>query len=105
CDCYTCAHYTRAYVHHMVKSGEMLAGMLCTIHNERFIVRLVDDMRSWIEYGTFADRKIEILARFYASWAAFQYVGSRFLSQAMIRTVTGITRSSMAHLHTYPTTT
>lgn len=67
CDCYTCAHYTRAYVHHLFKSGEMLAGMLCTIHNERFIVRLVDDMRSWIEDGTFADRKNEFLARFYAS--------------------------------------
>lgn len=67
CDCYTCAHYTRAYVHHLFKSGEMLAGMLCTIHNERFIVRLVDNMGSWIADGTFAERKNEFMARYYAS--------------------------------------
>ncbi len=37
CDCYTCAHYTRAYLHHLFKAKEMLSATLCTIHNERFI--------------------------------------------------------------------
>ena len=46
CDCYTCAHYTRAYLHHLFKAKEMLASTLCTIHNERFIVRLVDEIRA-----------------------------------------------------------
>ena len=45
CDCYTCAHYTRAYLHHLFKAKEMLGFTLCTIHNERFVIRLVDEIR------------------------------------------------------------
>ena len=45
CDCHTCAHYTRAYLHHLFKAKEYNAATLCTIHNERFMVRLVDRMR------------------------------------------------------------
>ncbi|HEY6688108.1 MAG TPA: tRNA guanosine(34) transglycosylase Tgt, partial [Propionibacteriaceae bacterium] len=67
CDCYTCAHYTRAYLHHLFKAREMLASTLCTIHNERFVVRLVDDIRASIETGTFSDFKIDFLGRYYAS--------------------------------------
>ncbi|MGB7964164.1 MAG: tRNA-guanine transglycosylase, partial [Propionicimonas sp.] len=66
CDCYTCAHYTRAYLHHLFKAKEMVASTLCTIHNERFTVRLVDDIRASIESGEFDDFKVEFLGRFYA---------------------------------------
>ena len=66
CDCYTCANYTRAYLHHLFKAKEMLASTLCTIHNERFIVRLVDDIRASIDDGTFDDFKISFLTRYYA---------------------------------------
>ena len=66
CDCYTCAHYTRAYLHHLFKAKEMLASTLCTIHNERFIVRLVDDARSAILDGSYADVKVDYLGRYYA---------------------------------------
>jgi len=65
CDCYTCAHYTQAYLHHLFKAREMLASTLCTIHNERFIVRLVDDIRASIEAGTFFDFKSDFLSRYY----------------------------------------
>lgn len=65
CDCYTCAHYSRAYLHHLFKTKEYNAGTLCTIHNERFTVRLVDDMRKHIEAGTFPDFRDDFLARFY----------------------------------------
>ena len=67
CDCYTCAHYTRAYLHHLFKAQEMLASTLCTIHNERFIIRLVDDIRAGIEAGTFVELKREFLGRYYAA--------------------------------------
>ena len=67
CDCYTCTHYTRAYLHHLFKAREMLAATLCTIHNERFIVSLVDRIRASIADGTYADLKAETLARYYAS--------------------------------------
>ena len=66
CDCYTCTHYTAAYIAHLFRSKEMLAGTLATIHNERFIVRLVDQMRATIEFGDFFEFKREFLGRFYA---------------------------------------
>jgi len=66
CDCYTCANYTRAYLHHLFKAKEMLGSTLATIHNERFTVRLVDDIRASIEEGTFAEFKAEFLGRFYS---------------------------------------
>jgi queuine tRNA-ribosyltransferase len=66
CDCYTCAHYTQAYLHHLFKAKEMLASTLCTIHNERFIVSLVDRIRASIETGEFDDFKAEFLGRYYA---------------------------------------
>ncbi|MEV6102407.1 tRNA guanosine(34) transglycosylase Tgt [Nocardia sp. NPDC051981] len=63
CDCYTCANYTRAYIHHLFKAKEMLASTLCTIHNERFTVRLVDRVRESIDGGYFDDYQTEFLGR------------------------------------------
>lgn len=65
CDCYTCAHYSKAYLRHLFKAGERLAATLATIHNERFIVRLVDSIRLSIENGTFLDLKKDFLSRYY----------------------------------------
>lgn len=65
CDCYTCAHYTSAYLHHLFKCKEMTAATLTTIHNQRFIVRLVDDIRASIADGTYWDLKADFLARHY----------------------------------------
>ena len=66
CDCYTCGHYTVAYLHHLFKANEYVAATLATIHNERFIVRLVDDMRDAIEAGEFAAMKTEFLGGYSA---------------------------------------
>ena len=66
CDCYTCTHYTRAYLHHLFKAKEMLASTLCTIHNEHFIVALVDAIRASIEGGAFDDFRADFLGRYYA---------------------------------------
>lgn len=63
CDCYTCRHYTRAYLHHLFKAKEMLSATLATIHNERYIVRLVDEVRQSIIDGTFAEHRAEVLGR------------------------------------------
>ncbi len=65
CDCYTCANYTRAYLHHLFKAKEILANTLATIHNERFIVRLVDQIRASIADGTFYEFRDDFLARYY----------------------------------------
>jgi queuine tRNA-ribosyltransferase len=63
CDCYTCLNHTRAYVHHLHKSKEMLASTLATIHNERYILRMVDAMRAAIISGDFYAMKTEVLGR------------------------------------------
>jgi queuine tRNA-ribosyltransferase len=64
CDCYTCTHYTRAYLCHLFRGKEMVAGTLATIHNERFIVRLVDQMRQALIDGNFSDMKKDFLGRY-----------------------------------------
>jgi len=64
CDCYTCTSYTRAYLNHLFRGKEILAATLATIHNERFIVRLVDQMRAAIINGDFAELKEEFLGRY-----------------------------------------
>ena len=67
CACYTCSNYSRAYLHHLLKSRERLSATLLSIHNESFIIRLVDNMRFAIEDGTFNQLKKSWLKRYYAS--------------------------------------
>ena len=70
CDCYTCAHYSRAYVHHLFRAKEMLSATLSTIHNERFVVRLVDRIRVSIEDCSFTDFRADFLGRYYGAGSA-----------------------------------
>lgn len=65
CDCYTCTNYTTAYLRHLTKAKEILGGTLLSIHNEHFIIKLVDDIRASIEDGTFYELKKSWLARYY----------------------------------------
>ncbi|MGO1408106.1 MAG: tRNA guanosine(34) transglycosylase Tgt [Brachybacterium sp.] len=67
CDCYTCTHYTAAYVHHLFRAKEMLSSTLCTIHNERFVVRLVDRIRDSLRTGDFAALREETTGAYYGS--------------------------------------
>lgn len=53
CSCYTCATYTRAYVHHLVMSKEILGMMLLTRHNLHYYQELMGAMRDAIEAGSF----------------------------------------------------
>jgi queuine tRNA-ribosyltransferase len=66
CDCYSCTNYTSAYLHHLFQAGELLAKTLATIHNERFIVRLVDGIRAAISDGTFFEFKQKFLTDYYS---------------------------------------
>ncbi|MBG6217909.1 queuine tRNA-ribosyltransferase [Arthrobacter sp. CAN_A6] len=66
CDCYTCGSYSRAYIHHLFKAKEMVSATLLSIHNERFVIRMVDDARAAIDDGSFDDLKAEVLGRYYA---------------------------------------
>lgn len=57
CGCYTCAHFSRAYLHHLFHVREILAYRLATIHNIYVINRLVDEIRESIRNGTFLELK------------------------------------------------
>jgi queuine tRNA-ribosyltransferase len=55
CRCPTCQNYGRAYLHHLVKAGEMLAGMLLTAHNLHYYQWVMSDIRQAIENDTLND--------------------------------------------------
>lgn len=63
CDCYTCKNFTRAYLYHLEKCGEMLAAMLGTIHNLRYYQRLTKMMRDALDAGKFEDFVADFYAR------------------------------------------
>lgn len=51
CDCPTCRHYSRAFLHHLLRSGELSYFRLATLHNLRFMVRLMERIRETIGQG------------------------------------------------------
>ena len=55
CTCYACQHFSRSYLHHLDKVGEILGAQLCTIHNLHFYQVIMAEMREAIEQGKFAD--------------------------------------------------
>jgi queuine tRNA-ribosyltransferase len=55
CTCHTCTHFSRAYVHHLIRAGEILGARLATLHNLHYYHRLMADMRTAIETGRFAE--------------------------------------------------
>lgn len=52
CDCYTCENFSRSYLHHLERCGEMLGSQLNTIHNLRYYQNLMSGLRDAIEQGT-----------------------------------------------------
>ena len=53
CDCYTCQNFSAAYVHHLFKAKELLGYRLATLHNLRFVLGMMEEMRESIFAGTF----------------------------------------------------
>lgn len=64
CDCYTCTHYTKAYLHHLYKAGEDFGKTLNSIHNIRFLIRLVEGARKAIQEDRFLEYKEAIYAAY-----------------------------------------
>ena len=54
CACYTCQHFSRAYLNHLIKSGEMLGYILLSLHNIAELIRFTREIRQSILGGTFA---------------------------------------------------
>ncbi|AOY01959.1 tRNA guanosine(34) transglycosylase Tgt [Jeongeupia sp. USM3] len=65
CDCYACQNFSRAYLHHLFRSGEILGSQLNTIHNLRYYQVLMAEMRAAID----ADAFPAFVARFHADRA------------------------------------
>lgn len=65
CGCYTCQHYTRSYIHHLLRSKEMLGQTLASIHNLHFIITLVDQVRGSVIDGSFNTFKESFIDRYY----------------------------------------
>jgi queuine tRNA-ribosyltransferase len=63
CDCYTCRRYSRAYLRHLDKCGEMLGPRLATLHNLRFYQRLMAGIRDAVQAGHFAAFRRDFYAR------------------------------------------
>ena len=62
CDCYTCRNFSRAYLHHLFRVGDILGAQLNTIHNLRYYQTLMHELRKAIATGTLTDT----VARFHA---------------------------------------
>lgn len=59
CDCYACQNFTRAYIHHLFRARELLAYRLASIHNVRFMMKLMEEIREAILSKRFAKLKAD----------------------------------------------
>ena len=64
CDCYTCRHYSRAYLRHMFKAGEIMSSMLLSEHNLHFLVKTMANIRKAIEEDRFLAYKKEFYEKY-----------------------------------------
>ena len=64
CDCYACQHFTRAYVRHLLKADEITGARLASIHNLRFLIRMMEEIRQAIAEDRFLDYRKEFYERY-----------------------------------------
>lgn len=64
CDCYVCKNYTRAYIRHLINTKEILGVRLLSIHNLRFLTRLMDDVREAIENDSLLEFRDEFYKKY-----------------------------------------
>lgn len=65
CDCYCCKNYNAAYLHHLYKVDEITGKTLASIHNERFVVRICENIRKSILDDTFEDYMNDFMLKYY----------------------------------------
>ncbi len=62
CDCYTCKNYTKAYIRHLITCDEMLGGRLLSIHNIRFLIKEMEEIREAIKNDNFKNYKEKFIS-------------------------------------------
>lgn len=65
CDCYACKHYTKAYIHHLIKCEETFGQRLLSIHNIRYLIRLTEDLRKAIKNDNILEYRENFIKRYY----------------------------------------
>ncbi len=63
CDCYACTHYTKAYLRHLINAGEMMGGMMLSLHNITYLNKLMRDIREAILQDAFTEFREEFYAK------------------------------------------
>ncbi|TEB09445.1 tRNA guanosine(34) transglycosylase Tgt [Pelotomaculum propionicicum] len=66
CDCYTCRNYSRAYIRHLIKAGEVLGIRLTTIHNLRFVLNLMEEIKEALRQGEIMEFRDRFLSTYQA---------------------------------------
>ncbi|MGO2198811.1 MAG: tRNA-guanine transglycosylase, partial [Pseudolactococcus laudensis] len=76
CDCYTCENHTKAYLRHLFKANEVTGMVLASIHNERFVVRTVEEIRQKLNdsENAFWAYKRDFLVRYYGEERARDFL-------------------------------
>lgn len=64
CDCYACKNFSRAYIRHLIKAGEILGGRLTSIHNLRFLQKLMSNIRKAISEDRLGDYRKEFFEKY-----------------------------------------
>jgi queuine tRNA-ribosyltransferase len=64
CDCYACKNYSRAYIRHLINTDEIFGARLLSIHNLRFLTRLVESIKNAIK----ADKLLDFRNEFFKSY-------------------------------------
>lgn len=65
CDCYACQNYTKAYIRHLITADENFGARLLSIHNIRFLIKLMEDIRTSIKNDNVLKFKEEFINRYY----------------------------------------
>ena len=64
CDCYACRNFSRAYIRHLIKAGEILASILTSIHNLRFLIRLMEQIREAVRNDNLPEFRDEFFKKY-----------------------------------------
>ena len=64
CDCYCCKHYTKAYLRHLMNTNEILGARMLSLHNLRFLLKLMEDIREAINNDRFLDFRQEFYKKY-----------------------------------------
>ncbi len=64
CDCFACRHFSRAYLRHLLNVGEILGLRMLSVHNTRMFLRVMQEVRTAIRDGTFADYRRDFAANY-----------------------------------------